>query len=474
MIAARARPGPADDRGPGPADDGISGAGHDEVAGQSAGDRSRSLAAPSSSVWSSVDELAATLGREHALVEYAQLLDGQRVVVFGRPGTHNIGDHLVAHAQSLKAAGCDQVLVVADKGSIDDALAESLRQLADAGNRIVEIAPADDTDTEARERRLAERITEILDADPGTKVAVVLAEAAIHPRALDAAGTRRDVASMTARLTAADVPLATVLFRGGENLVDPDILESAAQAGLAGTAFAFDLRAHPGRHDEFDLLLHLPQTRAAEFTTYLVTGTLTDEDRAGLEAVVAGLVEDSAPSGNRPSIRIVYEPGAAQPYLVQVPTVDQRVDGPRAQLESLLDRHPGLDLRMLCYPAFNELGQQLGLLLIAVRQALNLLEWQPEQCLALLERLPRWWSVTAGSVLDTAERASSPREMPPGPELRSTRSNARSPPCATGWLPDLRRRAGLGVEGRMVGRRSLGPPGGDRRARRDPRIPRDR
>lgn len=235
--------------------------------------------------WGSFEEAGKEVKDRHQPVNYAQMVADNRVLFLAENhSNHSIRHHLVQHARDIKAAGITHYAIEANeasnvvleglnRGEVVDLskidvgpgrrdYEDAIRALAAQGIQVVAIDIDQKTkpNKEARESRLTENINRLLEADPNSKVAVLIGGFHTSRHYVS-----EGVPSVGRRLMEAQVPAVNVHFAGGEVSAPLILTRGASEAGLASQEFMIDFRPYsslerpPFGKGEADYVVHLPQ-----------------------------------------------------------------------------------------------------------------------------------------------------------------------------------------------------------------------
>ena len=241
----------------------------------------------SEDVWSSNARVAQELKSKHQPVEYSQMVGDARVLFLAENhSNHAIRSHIVSHAADLRRAGITHYAIEANEASnqalerlnagedvdlskVDlgpgrEDYEKAVRAMAAEGIKVVAVDIDQSTKPmgEEREARITENINRLLEAEPNSKIAVLIGGYHTSRHYVS-----EGVASVGRRLMEAQIPAVNVHFAGGEDKTPRVLTDGAREAGLAGTEFAFDLRPYasslskhvPYGPGEADYIVHLPQ-----------------------------------------------------------------------------------------------------------------------------------------------------------------------------------------------------------------------
>ncbi len=239
--------------------------------------------------WQNPDNTAKEIKGRHQPVDYSQMVGDNRVLFLAENhSNHPIRHHLAQHARDIKAAGITHYAIEAkeagnevfeklnngeavdlsrvDVGPGRADYEEAIRAMAAQGIKVVAIDIDQSTKPtkEEREARLTDNINHLLEADPNSKVAVLIG--GFHT-------TRHYVSegvpSVGRRLMEAQVPAVNVLFAGGEAKGPTMLTGAVSKAGLANQEFMLDFKPYhnlqtvPFGKGEADWVVHLPQQASA-------------------------------------------------------------------------------------------------------------------------------------------------------------------------------------------------------------------
>ena len=236
-------------------------------------------------IWQHPETIAKEIQDRHQPVDYMQIVGDNRVLFLAENHrNYSIRYHLAHHARTLKAAGITHYAIEAqesgneffeklNKGEPVDFshvdigpggadYEEAIRVMAAQGIQVVAVDMDRRTKPtpEQREARITENIHRLLEADPNTKVALLIG--AFHTSRYT---LTEGMPHVGRRMMEARIPTVKVHFAGGEAKGPTNLKDAVINAGLADHEFMLNFQHYanlkfvPFGKGEADWIIHLPQ-----------------------------------------------------------------------------------------------------------------------------------------------------------------------------------------------------------------------